>query len=319
GFGAGIETVKLCTLDDDISRARCAAGDRGAHRRSTSGGSMRVWPGNPYPLGATWDGEGTNFALYSEHATEVELCLFDSPQAAEPTECFRLRERTAHVWHGYLPGIGPGQLYGYRVNGPYDPRRGLRFNPFKLMIDPYARAIAGRVDFEHHPFAYPFDQPGEDWVLDDENDAAGVPKGVVIDPEFDWRGDAPPRIPWHRTVIYEAHVKGLTMLHPEIPEELRGTYAAITHPAIIKHLKSLGVTALELLPVHEIVDDVFLVEKGLKNYWGYNNIGYFAPAGRYAMAREYHEQVREFKEMVRKLHEAEIEVILDVVYNHTAE
>lgn len=280
---------------------------------------MRVWPGQPYPLGATWDGEGTNFAIYSENATEVELCLFDTPQSAEPRHCCRLRERTAYVWHGYLPGVGPGQLYGYRINGPYDPRRGLRFNPFKLMIDPYARAVAGRVDFDYHPFAYPFDQPGEDWVLDDENDAAGVPKGVVIDPEFDWRGDAPPQIPWHRTVIYEAHVKGLTMLHPDIPEELRGTYAAVTHPSVIKHLKSLGVTALELLPVHEIVDDIFLVEKGLKNYWGYNNIGYFAPAGRYAMAREYHEQVREFKEMVRKLHEAEIEVILDVVYNHTAE
>ena len=280
---------------------------------------MKVWPGKPYPLGATWDGEGTNFAIYSEHATEVELCLFDYPEEAEPGICCRLREHTAHVWHGYLPGVGAGQLYGYRINGPYEPGRGLRFNPFKLMIDPYAGAIAGRVDFAHHPFAYPFDQPGEDWVLDDENDAAGVPKGVVIDPQFDWGEDAPPAIPWHRTVIYEAHVKGLTKRHPDIPEELRGTFAAVTHPAIIEHLKSLGVTALELLPVHEIVDNLFLVRKGLKNYWGYNNIGYFAPAGRYAMAREYHEQVREFKEMVRKLHEADIEVILDVVYNHTAE
>ncbi len=280
---------------------------------------MKVWPGQPFPLGATWDGEGTNFAIYSENATEVELCLFDSPEAAEPRHCCRLRERNAHVWHGYLPGVGPGQLYGYRINGPYEPGRGLRFNPFKLMIDPYARAIAGRIDYAHHPFAYPFDQPGEDWVLDDGNDAAGVPKAVVIDPTFDWQGDAPPAIPWHRTVIYEAHVKGLTMLHPDVPEELRGTYAAVTHPSVIRHLKSLGVTALELLPVHEIVDDIFLVEKGLKNYWGYNNIGYFAPAGRYAMAREYHEQVREFKEMVRKLHDADIEVILDVVYNHTAE
>jgi isoamylase len=280
---------------------------------------MRVWPGAPYPLGATWDGEGTNFALYSEQATEVELCLFDSPHSAEPSQCFRLRERTAHVWHGYLPGIGPGQLYGYRVNGPYEPQRGMRFNPFKLLIDPYARALAGRVDFAYHPFAYPFDQPGEDWVLDDENDSAGVPKGVVIDPAFDWNGDRPPRVPWHRTVIYEAHVKGLTMRHPAVPPEMRGTYAAVCHPTVIEHLKSIGVTALELLPVHEIIDDLFLVRKGLSNYWGYNNINYFAPAGRYAYAREYHEQVREFKEMVRRLHEAGIEVILDVVYNHTAE
>jgi isoamylase len=280
---------------------------------------MRVWPGKPYPLGATWDGEGTNFAIYSEKAREVELCLFDAPNAAEPTECVRLRERMAHVWHGYLPGIGPGQLYGYRIGGPYEPARGLRFNPFKLLIDPYAKALAGKVDFAYHPFAYPFDQPGEDWVLDDESDAAGVPKGVVIDESFDWQGDRPPAIPWHRTVIYEAHVRGLTMRHPAIPEEFRGTYAAIAHPAIIEHLRSLGVTAIELLPVHEIVDELFLVEKGLKNYWGYNNINYFAPAGRYAYAREYHEQVREFKEMVRRLHEAEIEVILDVVYNHSAE
>jgi isoamylase len=280
---------------------------------------MRVWPGSPYPLGAIWDGQGTNFAIYSENASEVELCLFESPQAGEPAQCVRLRERTAHVWHGYLPDVGPGQLYGYRVDGPYHPARGLRFNPDKLLIDPYARALAGRLDFSHHPYAYPFDQPGEDWVLDDTNSAAGIPKGVVVDNSFDWRGDKPPRIPWHRTVIYEAHVKGLTMRHPGIPEELRGTYAAVAHPLIIDHLKSLGVTALELLPVHEIVDDLFLVEKGLTNYWGYNNIGYFAPAGRYAYARDYHEQVREFREMVRRLHEANIEVILDVVYNHTAE
>jgi len=280
---------------------------------------MTLWPGQPYPLGASWDGEGTNFAIYSERATDVELCLFDSPQSSEPGQSFRLRERTAHVWHGYLPGVGPGQLYGYRMGGPYDPGRGLRFNPFKLLIDPYARALAGKVDYDKHPFAYPFDQPGEDWVLDDENDAAGVPKGVVIDPRFDWQGDSSPNIPWHRTIIYEAHVKGLTMRHPAIPQELRGTYAAVSHPAVVEHLKSLGVTAIELLPVHEIVDDLFLVQKGLKNYWGYNSIGFFAPAGRYALAREYHEQVREFKEMVRRLHLEGIEVILDVVYNHTAE
>jgi isoamylase len=280
---------------------------------------VKAWPGNPFPLGATWDGEGTNFALYSQNATEVDLCLFDAPDAAEPTHRVRLRERTAFVWHGYLPGVGPGQYYGYYVNGAYEPGRGQRFNPDKLLIDPYAKALAGRVQWEHHPFAYPFDQPGEDWVLDDENSAGGVPKGVVLDPSFDWQGDCPPNIPWHRTVIYEAHVKGLTQLHPDVPEELRGVYAGVAHPSIIEHLKSLGVTAIELLPVHEIVDDYFLIQKGLKNYWGYNTINYFAPAGRYAHARDYGAQVREFKEMVRALHAAGIEVILDVVYNHTAE
>ncbi|HEX6926043.1 MAG TPA: glycogen debranching protein GlgX [Longimicrobiaceae bacterium] len=280
---------------------------------------MTVWPGRPFPLGATWDGEGTNFAIYSENATEVELCLFEQPGDADPVRCVRLRERTAFVWHGYLPGIGPGQYYGYRVNGAYRPDLGLRFNPFKLLIDPYALALAGKVDYAHWPFAYIADQPGEDWVLDDENDAAGVPKGVVIDTSFDWKGDTPPDIPWHETVIYEAHVKGLTRLHPEVPPSIRGTYAAIAHPAIIDHLKSLGITAIELLPVHEIVDEPFLAQRGLSNYWGYSSINYFAPAGRYAKARDYGEQVREFKEMVRGLHRAGIEVILDVVYNHTAE
>jgi isoamylase len=278
-----------------------------------------AWPGRPYPLGATWDGEGTNFAIYSEPAWEVELCLFDSPTDAVPSRTVRLRERTAFVWHGYVPGVGPGTFYGYRINGPYRPEAGLRCNPFKLLVDPYARALAGRVDYGVHPYAYPFDQPGQDWVLDDENDAAGVPKAVVIDAEFDWEGDAPPRIPWHRTVIYEAHVKGLTQLHPEVPPELRGTYAGVAHPAVVEHLKSLGVTAIELLPVHEIVDDLFLVQKGLRNYWGYNTLNFFAPAGRYASVRDYGGQVREFREMVRALHRAGMEVILDVVYNHTAE
>jgi isoamylase len=278
-----------------------------------------VWPGTPYPLGATWDGEGTNFAIYSENATEVELCLFAHPEDARPQRTARLRERTAMVWHGYLPGVRPGQYYGFRAHGPYEPARGLRFNPFKLLIDPYAKALAGSVRWEHHPFAYPFDQPGEDWVLDDEDSAAGVPKGVVVDPAFDWGDDAPPKTPFHRSVIYEAHVKGLTMLHPDVPPELRGTYAGVAHPAVIEHLQRLGVTAIELLPVHEIVDEYFLVQKGLRNYWGYNSIGFFAPSGRYAHARDYGEQVKEFKGMVKLLHAAGIEVILDVVYNHTAE
>src|SRR5687768_2340105 len=246
---------------------------------------MIVWPGRPFPLGATWDGKGTNFALYSENASEVELCLFDAPDSMEPRHCARLRERTSFVWHGYLPDLGPGAFYGYRVNGRYEPARGLRFNPFKLLIDPYAHALAGRVDYSKWPFAYMADQPGEDWVLDDENDAAGVPKGVVVDTSFDWKGDKPPAIPWHRTVIYEAHVKGLTRLHPKIPKQSRGTYAALSHPAIIEHLKSIGATAVELLPVHEIADESFLSEKGLRNYWGYSSINFFAPAGRYAQAR----------------------------------
>ena len=278
-----------------------------------------AWPGKPYPLGATWDGRGTNFAIYSELAYEVELCLYDRVDAEDPCRTFRLRERTAFVWHGYVPDVHPGTFYGYRINGPYEPHRGARCNPFKLVVDPYARALAGSVQWDAHPFAFPFDQPGEDWVLDDEKDDRGVPKGVVVDNEFDWKGDAPPRIPWHETVIYEAHVKGLTKLHPDVPPELRGTYAALAHPAVVEHLKSLGVTALELLPVHEFIDDYFLVQKGLRNYWGYSTLGYFAPDGRYAHARDYGEQVREFKEMVRRLHRAGIEVILDVVYNHTAE
>ncbi|HEX8670733.1 MAG TPA: glycogen debranching protein GlgX [Longimicrobium sp.] len=278
-----------------------------------------AWPGKPYPLGARRDGDGTNFAVYSELAYEVELCLFERPDDPEPSRTVRLRERTAFVWHGYVPGVVPGTFYGFRVNGPYDVARGQRCNPFKLLIDPYARALAGEIRWDGHPFAYPFEQPGEDWVLDDQPDHRAIPKGVVVDDSFDWRGDEPPRIPWHQTVIYEAHVKGLTRLHPDVPPELRGKYPGVAHPAIIRHLKSLGVTAIELLPIHEFADDLFLKQKGLTNYWGYNSINYFAPDGRYAHARDYGEQVREFKEMVRQLHAEGIEVILDVVYNHTAE
>ncbi|HEX8432682.1 MAG TPA: alpha-amylase family glycosyl hydrolase, partial [Longimicrobium sp.] len=283
--------------------------------------AQSTWPGSPFPLGAAWDAErnGTNFAIFSEVAYEVELCVYAAPGDATPSATYRLRERTAFVWHGFVPGVGPGTFYGFRVYGPYEPGNGHRCNPFKLLIDPYARALAGTIDWGTHPYAYPFDQPGDDWVLDEERDDGGVPKGVVIDNSFDWRGDRPPRIPWHETVIYEAHVKGLTRLHPDVPEEIRGTYAAVAHPSVIEHLKSIGVTAVELLPVHEFVNDATLVEKGLSNYWGYNSINFFSPDGRYAHARDYGEQVREFKEMVRRLHEAGLEVILDVVYNHTGE
>jgi len=281
--------------------------------------ARKVLPGTPYPLGPTWDGDGVNFALYSENATEVEVCLFDSLHARHERERLRLREVTAHVWHGYVPGIGPGQLYGYRVNGPYDPARGLRFNPRKLLIDPNAKAIAGRLDWRAHLFGYRVGHADEDLAMDERDDAWGVPKGVVIDQEFNWNGDRRPRVPWHRSVIYEVHVKGITARHPDVPPELRGTYAGLASPPVIEHLKSLGVTAVELLPVHAFVDDKHLLDKGLRNYWGYNTINYFAPEARYSSQGDLGGQVREFKEMVKALHRAGIEVILDVVYNHTAE
>jgi isoamylase len=278
-----------------------------------------VWPGRPYPLGATWDGQGVNFALYSEQATRVELCLFDQGMGVHESEVIRLPEVTSLVWHGYLPGVRPGQLYGYRVYGAYDPASGQRFNPAKVLLDPYARAVANEVDWTAPVFGYKAGNPGDDLTVDDGDSAPGAPKGVVVDRFFDWNGDRHPRIPWHESVIYEVHVKGFTQQHPGVPPELRGTYAGLAHPAAVKHLKSLGITAVELLPVHEYIDDKFLLDKGLTNYWGYNTLGYFAPEGRYSSAGRHGEQVAEFKAMVRELHRAGIEVILDVVYNHTAE
>jgi len=278
-----------------------------------------VRPGGRSPLGATWDGEGVNFAVYSENATAAEVCLFDSDDPTNETARVRLRETTAHVWHGYVPGLKPGQLYGFRMDGPYEPARGLRFNPFKLLLDPYAKAVAGEVDWTQPVFGYPLGDPGADLVMDERDSAAGIPRGVVVDNAYDWEGDRPPRTPWHRTVIYEAHVKGLTMRHPKVPPELRGTYAGVAHPAVIEHLRSIGVTALELLPVHDFVDDNYLLEKGLRNYWGYNTLNYFSPDARYSGSGDRGGQVREFRDMVKALHRAGIEVILDVVYNHTAE
>ena len=281
---------------------------------------IRVLPGRRSPLGATWDGEGVNFAVFSENATAVEVCLFDAENPTVETARARLREVTAHVWHGYVPGLEPGQLYGFRVDGEYAPERGLRFNPLKLLLDPYARAVAGKVDWSQPVFGYPVGHPDGDLAGRDEGDSApGVPKGVVVDPSYDWEGDRPLRTPWYRTVIYEAHVKGLTMRHPEVPETLRGTYAGVAHPAVVEHLKSIGVTALELLPVHDFVDDNFLLEKGLANYWGYSTLNFFSPDARYSGSGDRGGQVREFKDMVKALHRAGIEVILDVVYNHTAE
>jgi isoamylase len=280
---------------------------------------MDVLRGAPAPAGASWDGGGVNFAVFSENAEAVELCLFDSDDPSRQTASLRLREVTAHMWHGYVPGLGPGQLYGYRVHGPYAPREGDRFNPAKLLLDPYARAVARRVDWEAPVFGYRIGHPRADLSVDERDSAWGVPKGVVIDPAFDWGDDSPPATPWSETIIYEAHVKGATARHPGVPEALRGTYAGLASPAFLEHLTGLGVTAIELLPVHHFLDDHSLVEKGLRNYWGYNTLNYFAPDARYSSDGDRGGQVAEFKAMVKAMHAAGIEVILDVVYNHTAE
>lgn len=274
---------------------------------------MEVWPGTSYPLGATYDGTGTNFALFSELAERVELCLFDDAGAETRVE---LAEVDGFIWHAFLPSVGPGQRYGYRVHGPYDPARGQRSNSAKLLLDPYAKAVEGPVDWDESLFGYRFGRP---WERSDADSAAHQTRCVVVNPYFDWRGDRPLRIPYHESVVYETHVRGLTIGHPELPPELRGTYAGLAHPAVVEHLQRLGVTAVELMPVHEFVNDHHLVQRGLSNYWGYNTIGFFAPHHRYAAQGTRGQQVAEFKAMVRTLHEAGIEVILDVVYNHTAE
>jgi glycogen operon protein len=276
---------------------------------------MNVLPGSPHPLGATYDGRGVNFALYSETATRVELCLFDE-QAREAR--LTLRQCTAFVWHGYVPEVRPGQRYGYRVYGPYDPLNGLRFNPEVVLLDPYAKAVAAPERWDLGCFAYELGSPEAD-LKASAKPALGAPRGVVIDTQFDWEGDEPPRIPLHKTVIYEAHVRGLTKLHPDVPAALRGTYSGIAHPAIVKYLQELGVTAIELMPIHAFIDDQHLLDQGLRNYWGYNSIGFFAPDVRYRSGRRIGSEVVEFKQMVKTLHRAGIEVIVDVVYNHTAE
>ncbi|OLT16392.1 glycogen debranching enzyme GlgX [Serinicoccus sp. CUA-874] len=274
---------------------------------------MELWPGSAYPLGATFDGTGTNFALFSEHATAVDLCLIND-RAIETT--VPLTEVDAHVWHGYIPNCQPGQRYGFRVHGPYEPSEGHRFNPHKLLLDPYAKAIAGQIRGHQGLFAYDFGDPTS---YNTDDSALHTMTSVVVNPFFDWGHDRPPRHAYHDSVIYEAHVKGLTMNHPEVPQEIRGTYAGVAHPAVVEHLTSLGVTAVELLPVHQFVDDPHLQDKGLSNYWGYNTIGFLAPHNGYSAYGHRGQQVTEFKSMVKTLHEAGIEVILDVVYNHTAE
>jgi isoamylase len=279
---------------------------------------VEAWPGKPYPLGPTWDGNGTNFAIFSENAERVELCFFDEHDVETRIE---LTEREAFSWHCYLPGIGPGQRYGYRVHGPYDPANGKRFNPAKLLIDPYAKAIEGGVDWGAAnvlPYVPSMDEDA-DLHDDDEDSAPAIPKCVVVDPSFDWGDDRPPDHPWHEMVIYEVHVKGFTQLSPEVREDLRGTYAGLASEPALEYLKNLGVTAVELLPVHHIIDEGFLHDRGLTNYWGYSSIGYLAPHALYAATGRRGEQVLEFKGMVKALHAAGIEVILDVVYNHTAE
>jgi isoamylase len=273
-----------------------------------------VWPGRPYPLGATWDGEGVNFSIFSEHAEKVELCLFD-PSGRRELYRVPLPEQTDQVWHGYLPEARPGLLYGYRIFGPYEPANGLRFNPNKLLIDPYAKQIHGTLKWSDAHFGYRIGARQEDLSFDRRDSAAGMPKSMVIDPAFTWGTDRPPRIPWHESVIYEVHVKGFTMRHSEVPTALRGAYAGLATAPIIDYLKRLGVTAVELMPVHYFIDDRLLVDRGLRNYWGYNTIGFFAPEPRYSATNSIHE----FKTMVKTLHSAGIEVILDVVYNHTAE
>jgi isoamylase len=287
--------------------------------RVRSNGRVRIWPGQPYPLGATWTGVGVNFAIFSGHATRVELCLFDQPGSTEPSACVRLPEQTDMVWHGYLPDVRPGQLYGYRVHGPYDPSAGLRFNPHKVVIDPYTKAVGRPVRWDDAMFGYTVGDPAADLSFDTRDSAPFAPLGAVIDPAFTWGDDRPPRTPWHKTVIYEMHVKGFSMRHPGIPEALRGTYEALTTEAALEHLVGLGITAVELMPVHHHSYDRHLEARGLNNYWGYNTLAFFAPNIRYSASRQPDESVREFKRMVKALHGAGLEVILDVVYNHTAE
>ena len=275
---------------------------------------MKIRPGNPYPLGAAYDGAGTNFSVFSEIATRVELCLFDEHGVQR---CVDLPEVTGFIWHGYLPNIAPGQRYGFRVHGPWEPASGQRCNPSKLLLDPYGKAVEGTVQW--NPAVFPYTLGQSDDVRNDADSAPFMPKSVVVNPYFDWGSDHPLRTPWHQTVIYELHVKGFTRRHPHVQEDHRGTYAGLAHPAAIKHLKTLGVTAVELLPVHQFVHDSRLVERGLRNYWGYDSIGYLAPHNEYSSSGQTGQQVQEFKQMVRTLHDEGIEVILDVVYNHTAE
>jgi isoamylase len=280
---------------------------------------VRTWPGTPYPLGATWDGEGVNFAIFSENATAVELCLFDGPDSDRESARIRVEEQTDQVWHVYLPEVLPGQHYGYRIHGPYEPEAGHRFNPNNLLIDPYAKSIVGTIQWSDAVFGYTIGDPKADLSFNTRDNAGNMPKCVVVDQAFTWGGDQLLKTAWDKTIIYEVHVKGFTARHPDVPEPMRGTYSALTTPAVIDHLLALGVTALELLPVQHFVRDKHLYDRCLTNYWGYNTIGFLAPDTGYATSPVRGRHVREFKSMVKTLHSAGVEVILDVVYNHTAE
>jgi len=280
-----------------------------------------AWPGKPYPLGATFDGEGVNFAIFSEHATGIKLCLFDNPEDQEESAEIQLTELTDYVWHIYLPGIKPGQLYGYRVYGSYQPESGHRFNPHKLVMDPYALAIFGKTEVRDKMFAYPLSSKSKkpDLIKDTQNNTDQTNKCVVVNSEFNWGNTTRPHTPMHKSIIYELNVKGFTAQHPDIPTGERGTYKGMAHPSVIKYFKDLGITAIELMPVHHFVHNKFLMDKGLRNYWGYNSVNYFAPHAEYSSSGSHGQQVNEFKEMVKAYHEAGIEVILDVVYNHSGE
>jgi len=280
--------------------------------------NLSVYPGSPFPLGATWNGQGVNFALFSENATAVELCLFDNTGKNEISR-IKLEERTHHVWHVYITGLAPGQYYAYRVHGEYKPAEGHRFNPNKLLIDPYAKELSSHLCWDDSHFGYKIGDELADLSFDEKDNAEFIPKSVVTDKDFDWEDDRPPKIEYHKTIIYETHVKGLTALHPQIPENIRGTYAAVAHPVMIEYFKKLGITAVELMPIHAFINDRHLEERKLTNYWGYNTICFFAPEPRYSSNKKPGTVIYEFKNMVKELHKAGIEVILDVVYNHTAE
>src|SRR5580692_3104007 len=271
---------------------------------------MRVWPGRPYPLGATWNGSGVNFAIFSEHATKIELCLFNDDDDKKESQRIELKEQTDLVWHCYLPEIVPGQIYGYRVYGPYEPDKGHRFNPNKILLDPYAKAIARDTKWADELFGYKLDDPNADLSFDERDSAEFAPLACVVDTAFVWGDDKPPQVPAHKSLIYELHVKGFTRLHPEIPEDLRGTYAGLAHPAAIEYLTKLGITSIELMPIHHSVPERGLLQRGLTNYWGYNSLGFFAPDARFCASGSAGDQVAEFKSMVRTLHGAGLEVIL---------
>jgi isoamylase len=292
---------------------------RTAHVAAHSSVQTPSRAGTPYPQGATWDGKGVNFSLFSASSEAVDLCLFESPESKVESKRIRFKERTNGVWHIYIPDLKPGVLYGYRVHGPYDPQKGLRFNPNKLLLDPYAKAIGRELIWADEVFGYKIGDPQEDLSFDDRDSAAFAPLGVVTDSTFDWSGEERPNVSWSETIIYEAHVRGFTKRHPDIPEKIRGTYKAMASDAAIRHLKTLGVTTVELMPVHHFVHDRHLLDKGLRNYWGYNTLGFFAPQASYSSDRDGVGAVKEFKEMVKRLHNAGFEVVLDVVYNHTAE